>query len=320
MEKTTERPRRHAPSGRWRLGLALTAITVLLWSTVPIALSLLLEKMDAITITWFRFLVGVGVLGVALKLQGRLGELRQLTNGRRLWLVGIAGICLVGNFVVYLYALHFIPPGASQIVMQLAPLFVLLGGVVLFRESFQAVQWCGLCLLLVGLGLFFGHRLSDFTGKLTDYSFGAVLILGSALAWAAYALVQKQLLSVCSSMSIMLVFYAIGVVLLWPFNTASLILDLSVLQYVVLAYSSANTLIGYGCFAEALQHWEASRVSTVVCVTPLLTLGLSYPAHLVWPDHILPEELPPIGIVGAVLVVAGSMAAALGGQAKSKAL
>ena len=228
--------------------------------------------------------------------------------------MAIAGIGLAGNFVLYLYALNFIPPGASQVVMQLAPLFVLLGGVVIFREPFRSVQCGGLCLLIMGLLLFFNQRVNEFTENLTDYSLGVLLVVSAAVVWASYALAQKQLLSVCSSMGIMLVLYAVGVLLMLPFCTLAQIRDLSTEQYVVLAYASVNTLIGYGCFAEALQHWEASRVSTVICTTPLLTLALSQPAHAIWPDRIMIEDLNTIGLLGAVLVVTGSMLAALGGR------
>ncbi len=314
MADLSEGDGRHKPSGRWQFGLALAVAAMLLWSTVPIALSLLLDRMDAITITWYRFVVGVGVLGVILKWKGTLPPVRALVKGRRLWLLVVAGVGLAGNFVLYLYALNFIPPGASQVVMQLAPLLVLLGGVVLFREPFRSVQYGGLCLLILGLLLFFNHRLSEFTGNLTDYAFGAFLVLSAAVVWASYALAQKQLLCVCSSMGIMLVLYAIGVIVMLPFCTLAQIRDLSTEQYVVLAYSSANVLIGYGCFAEALQHWEASRVSTVVCTTPLLTLALSHPAHAIWPERIMPDDMNAIGLVGAMLVVAGSMLAALGGR------
>ena len=115
-------------------------------------------------------------------------------------------------------------------------------------------------------------------------------------------------------MAIMLVLYAIGVTVMLPFSTLAQIQDFSTEQYVVLAYSSANVLIGYGCFAEALRHWEASRVSTVICTTPLLTLASSHPAHAIWPDRIMPDDINAIGLIGALLVVAGAMLAALGGR------
>lgn len=102
--------------------------------------------------------------------------------------------------------------------------------------------------------------------------------------------------------------------MMFPKTSLGDVRGLSAFQYAVLAYSCANTLIAYGCFAEALQHWEATRVSAIVATTPLLTLVMSVAARAVWPEQILPEELNPLALGGAVLVVIGSVMAALAGR------
>ena len=59
--------------------------------------------------------------------------------------------------------------------------------------------------------------------------------------------------------------------------------------------------------------WESSRVSAVVTLAPLMTLLF---AQLLWfflPDPISLEPLNVWSWVGAILVVAGSTAAALAG-------
>ena len=37
----------HAPTGHWRLGLALAIATALFWATLPVALKVSLEVVDA---------------------------------------------------------------------------------------------------------------------------------------------------------------------------------------------------------------------------------------------------------------------------------
>lgn len=108
--------------------------------------------------------------------------------------------------------------------------------------------------------------------------------------------------------------HGLGVVMMFPLVTLNQIQGLSMGQYAVLVYCCANMLLAYGCFAEALAHWEASRVSAVVAISPLLTLAMSVAAHSIWPEWIMPEELNALGLLGAVLVVVGSVLAALGGR------
>jgi drug/metabolite transporter (DMT)-like permease len=77
-------------------------------------------------------------------------------------------------------------------------------------------------------------------------------------------------------------------------------------------------LIAYGAFAEALEHWEASRVSTVFATTPLLTLGFIALVHGFSPGLIRSEHITTLGYVGAILVVIGSGLSSLLGTRKSE--
>jgi drug/metabolite transporter (DMT)-like permease len=70
--------------------------------------------------------------------------------------------------------------------------------------------------------------------------------------------------------------------------------------------------VAYGAFAESLQHWEASQVSAVLALTPLVTL-LSVSAVSRLAPAILPNSAITFwGLLGAVFVVSGSVGIALG--------
>ena len=68
-----------------------------------------------------------------------------------------------------------------------------------------------------------------------------------------------------------------------------------------------NTLIAYGCFAEALAHLEASRVSAVIALTPLLTVLI---VQLIPIEGIVAEPIGALSLLGALMVVCGSVTAA----------
>jgi drug/metabolite transporter (DMT)-like permease len=85
---------------------------------------------------------------------------------------------------------------------------------------------------------------------------------------------------------------------------------------LALIYCAFNTLLAYGAFAEALAHWEASRVSVILALTPLLTLLAVEVVHGVAPHVVRPEQIGTIGFVGAALVVVGSgLSSLLGNRA-----
>ena len=53
-------------------------------------------------------------------------------------------------------------------------------------------------------------------------------------------------------------------------------------------------------------------MSAVISLTPLVTLAVVYAVLAIWPDAEVGERLDVLGLIGAVLVVVGSMMAALG--------
>jgi drug/metabolite transporter (DMT)-like permease len=89
-------------------------------------------------------------------------------------------------------------------------------------------------------------------------------------------------------------------------------LQLSPVQGWLLLACCLNTLVAYGAFAEALAHWEASRVSATLALTPLVTFIAVAIAAWVWPDYVHAEDINALGYLGAVTVVLGSALVALG--------
>lgn len=300
----------HQASGRWKLGLLLALVTAACWATLPVALKLTLQQVDPYTLTWFRFLLAAGVMLAWLAARGGLGGFATLDRKRWLLLL-VAALCLIGNYIFYLLGVQWTSPANAQLLIQLAPLLVALGGIFVFRERFNGWQWTGLALLFGGLALFFGEQLG--VGA-AGYAFGSGLVVVAAVVWALYALLQKQLLLRLSSPAILLFIYVCASVVLLPLARPSALLALDGLHWALLLFCAVNTLVAYGAFAEALAHWEASRVSAILATTPLLCVGAVAAVHAFWPESIAPERIGAWGYVGAALVVLGSAATSLLGS------
>ncbi len=76
--------------------------------------------------------------------------------------------------MLYLLGLQLLSPGTTQLLIQIAPILLLLGSLLVFREAFDSWQALGLAVLLGGFALFFNQRLAELFGALGDYSLGAV--------------------------------------------------------------------------------------------------------------------------------------------------
>lgn len=303
----------HQTSGRWRYGIALALLTTLMWGLLSIALKLLLLQMDPYSITWYRMLVASVVLGLILKVRGNFPDWRKLKGWSGIFML-IAVLGLAGNFILYLLSLDIITPGVAQVVIQLAPVFLLVGGVFMFGESFSKLQFCGLVLLIIGMLLFMNQRLDSLFSELDAYAIGVLLMVAASVTWAIYALMQKKLLKEMRSESILFWVYLGSTIVLLPTASFESILPLNVLGWCLLAFCCANSLVAYGAFAEAMDHLEASRVSAILALTPLMTLLFVAIFHHFFPSHVASENLNLLAYAGALLVVAGSAVTALAGK------
>jgi drug/metabolite transporter (DMT)-like permease len=301
----------HISSGRWVYGLCLALLTALLWGILPVKLKQVLQVMDPVTVTWFRLLVSGVLLFIWLAYKRQLPSFKPL-GFRGKGLVALAVFGLVGNYILYLLGLQILSPGTAQLIIQVGPILLLIGSVFLFKERFTLAQGFGLAVLLIGFALFFNQRLEELLTSMSEYTTGVLIAFLAATVWTFYGLSQKQLLTVWNSFQVMMVIYLFCALLITPWAHPMEALQLNPLQGWLLLACCLNTLVAYGAFAEALAHWEASRVSATLALTPLVTFATVAIAAWLWPDFVKAEEINALGYGGAVLVVVGSAVVALG--------
>jgi drug/metabolite transporter (DMT)-like permease len=286
---------------------------MLLWGTLPLALKGLLVQLDAGTITWARFVASALALAAFLAVRDGLPALAR-TDRAQWTLLGVATVFLAANYLGYIVGLDRSTAADAQVLIQLAPLLLSLGGLVLFREHFTPLQWLGFGVLVAGLGVFFAGQLAVLVGDVARYRSAVGIMLAAALAWAVYGLAQKQLLHTWPSARVMLWIYVGCALLFSPLASPRALLGLDAVGILLLVYCAANTAVAYGAFAESLAHWEASRVSAVLALTPLVTLACAELVESWWPAFQDAPPLPLASVLGALLVVLGSLATALGSR------
>ena len=295
----------------WKLGLGFSLITAIMWGLLPLALKGLLGHMDPITITWYRFSIAA-LIALLWYGHSNIGALKNLLSKSHRGLMLLASGGLLVNYLLYLVGLNYITPSAAQIVIQLAPLLLLLGSVVFFKEHLSMGQWLGVLAFSIGMLLFFHKRLNSIVATDSHYLAGIALIIAAAITWAGYGLAQKQLLKFESSNNILLILYIAGTLCFLPFSEPGQITTLGSIELGLLAFVSLNTIVAYGCFGLAMTHWEASRVSATITLAPLLTLVFVELLNHWQPDYIQAEPMDLLSWLGGLLVVAGSIFAALG--------
>jgi drug/metabolite transporter (DMT)-like permease len=298
----------NAITGRWKLGLVLALGTATMWGTLPVALHQVAPTIGPGTSTFFRFFISALLLTPYLIARGQVNNQRKLKSPKLALYILLAGLLLTGNYGFYILGLERTSAEATQVMIQLAPMLLLLAGLWIFKESFNRSQWLGFFGFALGLILFFERQISQLLIEFGDYGLGLLFIIMSATFWTGYAILQKFLLNDFKSSETMLIFYWIGSLVFLPLSDFSSMGQLSSLQWAALLFCGLNTLIAYGCFAEAMAHLEASRVSAVIALAPLFTIAI---AQLIPLGDMPIEPLTWLSILGALLVVSGSITTAI---------
>ncbi|MEX0965123.1 MAG: DMT family transporter [Pseudohongiellaceae bacterium] len=300
----------HSPMIRHTAGFFLSLVAAMLWGMLPVALKELLAGMDAATIVWYRFLVAGLVLLAWLTFHKNLPKV-LLQTAQIKWFLLFAAVGLCINYFLFSYSLNFVNGETSEAVIQLTTLFLILGGVFVYKEPFFAVQKFGTLLIVFGLLLFFNERLLELFSVGSRETVGVIIVVFAAIAWSIYALLQKQLLSTFSSVQILFLIYVFAVFVLLPLVSPLSLFELSRAQIFLLLFCCANTIVAYGCFAEALNCWDASKVSAVLALAPLFTIASLKLVVFIQPDYAFSDRLGVLSLFGALLLVVGSMLTAL---------
>lgn len=298
------------------MGFIFTLIAVTMWASFPIAVQQVLTAMDPQTIAWYRFAVATFVVFILLVKNKKLPTLRHLDRQSSLFLfIAILGLGL--NFFFYHLALRYIPPVTSQILSPLSSFMMLLAGVVLFKERLSKYQKIGLTCLVIGLAIFFNDRWHNFL-KFDLYFQGILLAILASALWVTYAISQKLLQHKLEAQQTLLIIYLGCTLFFTPVAEISQIKSLNTSQLSYLFFCCINTLLAYGCYAEALNRWEVSKVSALITQIPVFTILFANALFYLFPEHFSDQQVNLLSYLGATIVIFGSLTSAVGHKIVSK--
>ncbi|WP_299491417.1 DMT family transporter [uncultured Shewanella sp.] len=293
----------------FRLGFFFASIAVLFWGILPIALKLSVSFIDPVTLTWFRFFVALVFSFLLQYYAGKLIEFTQLTM--KDWLIlSMTAIFSIGNYVSIVYSLEYLSPGEAQLNFQTAPFFLALGGVILFKEKLKPIQMVCFITLAIGMVMFFYQHLDFSKDKNLLIWFGILIVQFSALSWSCFALMQKLMQNKLSANNTLLFVYGFGTVIMLPFISIESFNQMGLTDWYVAIFCAFNTVIAYGCFAQAMRYWPASQVGPMLALTPIFSFLATWVVveFAWWPTIFQSDDLDIIAILGIGLVI-GSVVA-----------
>lgn len=208
----------------------------------------------------------------------------------------LSGIFFAADLGVWHWSITYTTVANSTLLANFAPIFVTLGGWLLFRQAVSGLFVLGMLTAIVGTVLLVGP----------SFSLGGTHILGDALGlltavfYASYMLSIKRAREGASTATLMALSTTASVVVLLPaaFLSPQPMLPHSVEGWaVLLGLAIVSQVLGQSLIAYAFAHLSAALSSVAVLTQPLVA------AVLAW--FLFNEALGWSQISGGVLVLIG---------------
>ena len=215
----------------------------------------------------------------------------------------VAGLCFAGDLAVWHWSILFTSVANSTLFANFAPIFVTLGGWLIFGERFSPTFLIGMATALTGAIVLMGEHLTLSGRALT----GDALGLGTAVFYAGYMLAVKQLRAEFSTVTIMTWSGVVTSLALLPIALLSregLIAESAYGWAVLVGLALLSHAGGQSLIAYALADLPAAFSSVSLLLQPAAA------AVLAW--IILSEPLTLWQGLGGLVVLAGIVVARRG--------
>jgi RarD protein len=287
-------------------GILYAVSAAFIWGFLAISLKVTLDYVPPLTIVWVRFVVAFLALWTILFFRER--SALQVLKKPPLYAI-IAAVALAGNYSGYIKGLDLTSPSNAQIIIQLAPLMLVLVGLLIYKEKINRLQALGFLVAIAGFGLFYRDQISQFMTSADSYNLGAAWVVAAALAWVVFASLQKGLVQKFHAQGVNLVIYLVPAIIMIPLVDFAALAVISWHVWLLLIFLGVNTLLAYGAIAEAFRFIPANKVGIIVTLNPIITITTMVILTSFGVDWIEPESISVYGLMGAALILTGVMIA-----------
>jgi drug/metabolite transporter (DMT)-like permease len=287
-----------------RKGALYALFTASLWGFMAIILKVITYDIPSVTVVWFRFAIAFLILAAWTYIFRR----SDFSIFRRPpFLLFLAALFLAGNYTGFIAGIKYVSPSSSQVFIQIAPVSFALSGILIFREHVNWKHIVGFVLVLSGIALFYSEQLRDLAAGADHFTLGMVLVLLGGLSWAAFATAQKALLKKIGPNQLNLFVYGSCALALVPLVRFSQLGAMTSVNWIILTYLGLNTVLAYGSLSMAIKLTEATRVSVIITLNPIITFVTMAILTRMEVNWIEPEYFSLFSILGALSVLSGAI-------------
>ena len=273
-------------------------LTAFFWGGTWIAGRSAVQEMSPLAVASWRFLLATLTLGALLWRREGLPRWSP-----RDWLVlgslGLTGVFLYNVF--FLYGLRYVEAGRGALVVAFIPAIIALADWLVFRLPMPPKKAFGVALAMAGCLLVVtrGQPARLFLGEV---GFGEWLLLGTALSWTAYTLINRGITARFSPLAMTFGGCLVG----WLLLTACALADRSLFDFSAATWRAPAGIVFLGLFGTAAAFtWYSEAIGRVGSTRAAAFINL-VPVFAVLLGALLLDERLGAGVLaGGATVIAG---------------
>ena len=276
-----------------------------IWGSLHPMSKLALRELGPIQVAMFRVLLAGLTLTVIMALRGQIGEIRHELRVRPATMAGLGLLSFFLSSGSSTAALFYLPASVNSLLVNVSPLFVALGLIVLSRGRVHAGVIVGVLVGLIGLiVVVFGENTASF-GTLALSPPGVALALVSSATWAAYIALGQRVMSKTNPHAVVVASSVFGLIpwlLITGFSGGALALaHLPVTEWLLLLYVGIiGTGLPYLFWTVALTRLSTATVAVFQYTIPFWAIVFS--ALLLGEPITVPLILGGAGIVAGIAI------------------
>jgi RarD protein len=282
---------------------AVLLVQSLMASGTHLVAKVVVNAVDAPTLTLIRCLVSVAGMGLLLLFSGHRISIRR--EDYRLILV-LSLLAIPINQFFFLYGIRFTTAANAALLYATTPAIVLLLSRVFLGERLTRKKVAGVALAFTGVVVVILERGPDAS---LEYVYGNLIIFLAVIAWSTYTAYGKRLIAKygpigASSVTLIVgtaLFIPIGIfpALAFPYETLSAANWLQILYLGIV-----TSVLAYVLWYYALSRAEAGKVALFTNLQPILTTVLAV--------ALLGQTVTVMFVLGGIIVLSGVVLAQFG--------
>lgn len=276
----------------------LLIVVALVWAGSFIVVEAATQEIDPIDLGFLRFLVATPIMFFLLLLRKK----QQWIPRKELPRCAILGL----TGVTFLYLFQFVgisltDASTAAVLINTNVVFIALLSFFMLKEKITVRRAGGIMGSFCGVVIVVLSNVSFDSFSLGSLFFvGSIFVLISALCWAVYSIVGKQLLQRYDNVMVTTYAFALGSLFYLPFVLPDVMYELSLFSLnvwnAVLYLAVVCSVFGYLGWYYALQRSEASKVAVFLNLIPIFTILMSF---------LLGKTINEVFLLGAVLIISG---------------